>query len=206
MKSARASGSRWICWWEMTGCRQPCGWHRKKTETSLLRRIRCRGLGEKRRKKNESQDQNVFGFEWSAGVERGSGRSPETRPGWAATLWSPDGVDGLCRHAWRKSGEGRAILGHGYVGDYVDAAGWIGVAPDVAGLDVSGQPGKVAARGHFYRLWASDGVRRGEEDGDDFRSGGQRTHHAGRRAKGGAQDGPTYPRRKRRGCGVGSGV
>jgi hypothetical protein len=57
--------------------------------------MKRRGLGEKRRKKNESQDKNVFGVEWSADAERRSGASAETRPGWAAALWSPDGVDGL---------------------------------------------------------------------------------------------------------------
>src|SRR5208282_619880 len=51
MKSARASGFRWICWLEMTACRKPCAWLRKKTNATFSRRGPRSVLGEKRRRR-----------------------------------------------------------------------------------------------------------------------------------------------------------
>ena len=47
-------------------------------------------------------------------------------------------------------------------------AGWLRDSPDLAGVDVSRQPGKVAARSHVYWIRAADGLGCSEEDGHDF--------------------------------------
>src|SRR5258708_1453343 len=79
MKNARANGSRWIFWWEMTGCRKPCGCHNSDSASGKREIFAVYRNGGRDGVVGQSEDSAPRGAEFASGLLGDSAEAAESQ-------------------------------------------------------------------------------------------------------------------------------